>query len=200
MNTINIRNNRIYIAIIATFLSIALVANISYYINGKELFSENNSRINTAVYANNLDTVEQVNIENVDIKKSKISAKDADMKDKEEKIEKYLSKRNAPLAKYAQEFVKAADHYGIDYRLVAAISVIESNGGKHTFKSYNAWGWGKSGFKSWKDGIWAVSKGLAKYYASGRTTPQSIAPSYCPPNATAWARKVSYVMNMISKQ
>ena len=36
-------------------------------------------------------------------------------------IKQYLSKRNAPLAKYAQDFVDAADKYGIDYRIVAAI-------------------------------------------------------------------------------
>jgi hypothetical protein len=200
MDTINVKNNRIYIAVIATFMAIALVANISYYINGKQLSSQNNSGTNTAVYANELDTVEQINVEEIEIEENKISPKEADIKNKAEKIKKYLSKRNAPLADYAEEFVKAADKYGIDYRLVAAISVIESNGGKYTFKPYNAWGWGKSGFKSWKDGIWSVSKGLAKYYESGRTTPQSIASSYCPPNATAWANKVSYVMSMISKQ
>jgi hypothetical protein len=200
MNTINVKNNQIYIAVIATFMAIALVANISYYINGKQLSSQNNSGTNTAVYANELDTVEQINVEKIEIEENKISPKEIDIKNKAEKIKKYLSKRNAPLVDYAEEFVKAADEYGIDYRLVAAISIIESNGGKHTFRPYNAWGWGKSGFKSWKDGIWSVSKGLAKYYESGRTTPQSIAPSYCPPNATTWARKVSYVMSMISKE
>lgn len=114
-----------------------------------------------------------------------------------EKIRTYLNKRNAPLADYAMEFVAAADEYGIDYRLVASISVIESEGGKHTFRPYNAWGWGKSGFSSWEEGIWAVSKGLSKYYAKGLTTPKAISYSYCPPSSQSWATKVQSVMNQI---
>ncbi len=114
------------------------------------------------------------------------------------KIKAYLSKRNAPLADYAKEFVAAADTYGIDYNLVAAISVIESEGGKNTFKPYNAWGWGKSGFSSWEEGIWKVSEGLSKYYAKGLTTPRLISYSYCPPSADSWAAKVQYVMDKIN--
>ena len=115
------------------------------------------------------------------------------------KIHAYLSQRNAPLADYAKEFVKAADKYGIDYRIVAAISVIESEGGKNTFKAYNAGGWGKSGFSSWEDGIWTVSKSIARYYANGAKTPRAISYSYCPPTADSWAKKVQYVMNQIEK-
>jgi hypothetical protein len=111
-----------------------------------------------------------------------------------EQIRRYLSNRNAPLADYAQEFVMAADHYGIDYRIVAAISVMESNGGRKTFRPYNAWGWGKMTFESWEQGIWTVSKGIAGYYSRGLTTPKLMAPYYCPPNAESWGNKVSFVM------
>lgn len=115
-------------------------------------------------------------------------------------IKKYLSKRNSPLAGYAQDFVDAADKYKIDYRLVSAISIIESGGGKTTFKPYNAWGWSKSGFANWKEGIYTVSKGLGKYYRNGLTTPKLISKFYCPPSADSWASKVQHVMNEISKQ
>lgn len=113
-------------------------------------------------------------------------------------VKAYLSKRNAPLADYAEVLVTAADEYGIDYRLVAAISIIESSGGEHCFRPYNAWGWGKMTFESWEEGIYTVSKGLGKYYANGATTPALIAPSYCPPHATKWAHNVQYVMNQIA--
>lgn len=109
-------------------------------------------------------------------------------------VYRYLAGRNAPLADYATEFITAADHYGIDYRIVAAISVMESNGGKKTFRPYNAWGWGKMTFESWEQGIWTVSKGIAGYYSRGLTTPKLIAPYYCPPNADNWANKVGYIM------
>lgn len=138
-------------------------------------------------------TVEE-KIENENISKEEIPDK------RVIKVKNYLSKRNAPLAKYAKELVSYADKYKIDYRLVAAISVIESNGGKDTFRPYNAWGWGKSGFKNWIEGIAIVSKGLAKYYSRGLNTPKLISTYYCPPSATDWARKVQYVMNQIASQ
>ena len=116
-----------------------------------------------------------------------------------EQVREYLSQRNAPLAEYADVIVSAAYKYDIDYRLVAAISVIESGGGKNCFKPYNAWGWGGITFNSWEDGINAVTKGLSKYYAKGLTTPALIAPTYCPPNATKWATNVQYVMNQITE-
>ena len=201
METINIKHNRIYVTIVAIFMLLSLLSNVYYYMGGKDLFTSNNSESKPSiVYANESTNIEQTNIEEIEVEEQKISKAQADHEAKVDKLRKYLSGRSAPLADYAQEFVKASDYYGIDYRLAAAISIIESSGGKHTFKPYNAWGWGKSGFGSWKDGIWEVSKGLSKYYATGRTTPQSIAPSYCPPNATSWASKVSYVMNMISNQ
>ena len=113
-------------------------------------------------------------------------------------IKQYLSKRNAPLAKYAQDFVDAADKYGIDYRIVAAISIIESGGGKNNFRPYNAWGWGKKGFANWTEGIWTVSASIGRYYSKGLTTSKLISYSYCPPNADAWASKVQGVMNVIA--
>jgi hypothetical protein len=116
---------------------------------------------------------------------------------KVENVRKYLAGRQAPLAEYAEEFVKAADHYNIDYRIVAAISVIESGGGKHTFKPHNAWGWGRKSFETWTEGIWTVSAGISKYYSRGLTTPRLIATYYCPPNAVKWAQNVTFVMNQI---
>jgi len=116
---------------------------------------------------------------------------------KVENIRKYLVGRNSPLADYAIEFVKASDYYGIDYRFVAAISIIESNGGNRCFKPYNAWGWGKMTFQNWTDGIWTVSKGIATYYQNGLTTPKLISTYYCPPSAESWASKVQFVMNEI---
>jgi hypothetical protein len=116
---------------------------------------------------------------------------------KVENVRKYLAGRQAPLAEYAEEFVKAADHYNIDYRIVAAISVIESGGGKHTFKPHNAWGWGKKSFETWTEGIWTVSASISKYYSKGLTTPRLIATYYCPPNAAKWAQNVTFVMNQI---
>lgn len=136
------------------------------------------------------------NIEVVDKEKEPVYVPDSK---KVSRIKALFVKRNSPLAEYAEEFVKAADHYGIDYRLVASISIIESSGGLHTFRQYNAWGWGKKGFANWKEGIWEVSRGLGKYYSKGLKTPKLISKYYCPPTADSWANKVQYVMNSIEK-
>ncbi len=200
METINIKNNQRYVAVIALFMLSSLFANVNYSTKGKDILSQSTSRESSAVYASESSILEQNNEEDLQIAKQEMSKTQATYERKVDKIRKYLSSRGSPLAEYSEEFVKAADHYGIDYKLVAAISIVESGGGKHNFRSHNAWGWGKSGFNSWTEGIWTVSKGLSKYYAGGRTTPSTIAPSYCPPTAESWASKVSYVMSVISEQ
>jgi hypothetical protein len=50
--------------------------------------------------------------------------------------------RGAPLEQYSQIFVEEADRFGLDYRLVPAIAMCESNLGKRipSLDSYNAWG------------------------------------------------------------
>lgn len=195
-----LKNNKKIFPVIAGIICSGLILNTITEIAPKSIIGLD--------YAYNQDNPEEIEIVNMDssqieeyILQESISTKAEDTVHmrKVEEIKNYLSKRNSPLAKYAEEFVKASEKYHIDYRLVAAISIIESGGGKNCFKQYNAWGWGKSGFDSWKDGIWTVSKGLGKYYAKGMTTPQLIAPSYCPPSASSWSRKVSYVMNEISE-
>ena len=200
MENIDNKNNKRIIAIIAIFFTFSFISNIYYYSNGREIEGENSSGSNSIVYANEYSDIEQINVEEIEETVKTISPEQIAHNNKVAKVKKYLSSRGSPLAKYAEEFVKAADYYNIDYRIVAAISIIESNGGKNNFKQYNAWGWGKSGFDSWTDGIWTVSKGIGKYYSLGMTTPRSISKSYCPPSAEKWASKVSYVMSVISKQ
>lgn len=151
------------------------------YLPEEQVVEDNNNEIEEAVMENKMDP-------ELTIDPKKI-----------EQVERFLSKRNAPLAEYADILVTAAYKYDIDYRLVAAISIVESGGGKNCFRPYNAWGWGGMTFESWEDGIYTVSKGLSKYYAKGLNTPALIAPSYCPPNAVKWASNVQYIMNQITE-
>ncbi len=92
------------------------------------------------------------------------------------KIKAYYDRYNLPLADSAESFVKYADQYGLDWRLVAAIGFIESTGGKHACSSvtYSPFGWGscKINFSSYDEAIQVVSKNLgghnpktAHYYA-----------------------------------
>jgi cellobiose-specific phosphotransferase system component IIB len=119
-----------------------------------------------------------------------------------EKLEKFLKNYNSPLADKAGYFVMVADNFNMDYRLVPAISGIESTFGKNIPQnSFNAYGWGngKSTFDSWEESIFVVSKTLSeKYIAKGLDTPIKMSRVYCPPNPD-WGRKVAYFMDKIEE-
>ncbi|OGM75104.1 hypothetical protein A3H19_01860 [Candidatus Woesebacteria bacterium RIFCSPLOWO2_12_FULL_39_9] len=116
------------------------------------------------------------------------------------RLESFLESHNSPLASYAFEFVWYADLYDIDWRLVPAISGVESTFGKKIPRgSYNAYGWvnGKYRFESWESSIEIVSKTLReKYYDRGATSISQIARRYAPPSKT-WAWKVRFFMEKI---
>ncbi|MCL5410005.1 MAG: hypothetical protein M1607_04065, partial [Patescibacteria group bacterium] len=120
-------------------------------------------------------------------------------------LQSYLAQYNSPLQYHAQDFVEAADANNIDWKLVAAISGVESTFGKQipggyeqSSTSYNAWGWGVYGtqalyFKSWKDGIYTVSAGLRNnYFNKGYTDPYSINKIYAA--SPTWGYRVSYFL------
>lgn len=117
-------------------------------------------------------------------------------------LEKFLDYYQSPLAPQAKIFVEMADKYSIDWRLLPAISGVESTFGKRFPKnSYNAFGWGNGliRFNSWEESIETISRSLKeKYYQRGLNTPYKIAPVYCPPNPS-WGWKVDYFMKKIDQ-
>jgi hypothetical protein len=118
------------------------------------------------------------------------------------KIKKLYHNYGSPLESKAEYMVAVSDRFGIDYRLVPAISIVESSGGLYTYRPYNAWGWGGQGgaftFSSWEESIWVVTKGIKEgYWDYGARTPYQMARSYCPPTWQSWAGKVTYVLNLI---
>ncbi|MBT4121309.1 MAG: hypothetical protein HOA57_03605 [Candidatus Magasanikbacteria bacterium] len=90
-----------------------------------------------------------------------------------QKINKYFEERNMPLEGYGKQFIKIADKYDLDWRLLPAIAVRESSGGKHLLNN-NPFGWGscKIAFKDFNESIEVVGMNLsgnnpntARYYA-----------------------------------
>lgn len=72
-------------------------------------------------------------------------------------------------ANYVKDFIRCADQSGLDWRLLPAITLIESSGFKHYVRATNnALGWHSdaSGFGSIPEGICFVSQQLANgaYY------------------------------------
>ena len=112
----------------------------------------------------------------------------------------FLSRYDSPLTSYAAEFVEAADFYGIDWKLVPAITGVESTFGKFTPEgSYNAYGWNNGNYRffSWEDSIWQVTKTLkTKYFDRGVATIAQIARVYAPPSDT-WGKNVTFFVNKL---
>ncbi len=119
-------------------------------------------------------------------------------------LREFLESYNSPLAQNAEEFVRYADFYNLDWRFVAAISGIESTFGHQIpYGSYNAWGWGVYGnnviyFSSWKDGIQTISKGLREKYMDkwGAADIYQVGRIYAA--SPTWAVRVESFMNSIS--
>ncbi len=118
-------------------------------------------------------------------------------------LQAYLRKYNSPLVNNANDFVEAADTYNLNWKLVAAISGVESTFGKHIPGGYNAWGWGvygdqALGFNSWRHGIFTVSEGLRKNYINkGYITPYEMNRIYAA--SPRWGGNVAYFLADMDK-
>jgi hypothetical protein len=127
-------------------------------------------------------------------------------------IDDYFKSKDAPLAGYGKKFVEEAIKNDLDYRLLPAIAMRETTGGKFTCKNpkaqNNSFGWGscKMGFKSVDHSIEHIAMTLggdnprARVYKAGMTitqilnryNPESIMPGY--------ANQVKDIMNAISDE
>ena len=114
----------------------------------------------------------------------------------------YFAKYNSPFQYHAQDFIDASDTYNVDWRLVPAISGVESTFGKRSY-GYNAWGWGIYGdqrlnFSSWRKGIFTVTEGLKENYIDkGYTDPLIMNKKYAA--SPTWGVRVNFFMNDIDK-
>ncbi len=112
--------------------------------------------------------------------------------DRAKRLDDYFDKRDMPLAGYGAKFVEVAQKCNLDWRLLPAISVRESSGGKRLMNK-NPFGWGsaKIKFYNFEDAIETVSDNLcgynlatAKYYKDKTILRQlwyyngSVMPSY----------------------
>lgn len=107
-------------------------------------------------------------------------------------VNNFFHRGKMPLSGYGKIFVEQADKNGIDYRLLPAIAVKESGGGKRYPKSGNnpfGWASAKVKFSSIDEAIIFISAklGTGKNYAGKNTlkklqtyNPPSISPDYAP--------------------
>lgn len=137
---------------------------------------------------------------------ARVEANDA----REYLVESFLRKHNSPMAPFSRIIVTQADKNNIDFRLVTAIAMCESNAGKRMPKKdeFNAFGiavytgqlHGKS-FDSWPHAIEWVSKYIkTKYYDRGITDLKDIGAIWAPPsvaNGYSWTNCVESFQNEI---
>jgi hypothetical protein len=77
-------------------------------------------------------------------------------------LRRFLERKHCPAQDYAGQFVAEADNYGLDWRLLPSLSVVESGGGR-TARGNNLFGWdnGKSRFASIGEAIHYVAFALS---------------------------------------
>lgn len=114
-------------------------------------------------------------------------------------LKNFFDKYSSPLTEYSTYFVYYADIYNLDWRLVPAITGVESTFAKRIpAGSYNAYGWAReTRFNSWEESIEVVNKDLReKYLDKGANTLSKIARRYCPPSTT-WESGVRFFIKKI---
>src|SRR5713101_1010364 len=87
--------------------------------------------------------------------------------ERHDRLEAFFQSFGCPAPHHVKEYVGAADAYLIDYRLLPAISVLESTCGIYQ-RLNNRWGWdsARRGFSSFRAGLEYIARQLAegRYY------------------------------------
>ena len=125
-------------------------------------------------------------------------------------VSSFLKNINSPMMPYADHIVAEADKYNIDYTLVPAIAMCESQAGKHMPKKneYNfagiavATGTNKGkAFTSWTQAIsWVTNYIKTQYFDRGITDLHDIGGIWAPPSVQtgySWTNCVEYEQNLI---
>ena len=121
-------------------------------------------------------------------------------------VKRFLTTYGSPLVDYSDYIVEVSNTYGIDFRLIPAIAMQESNLCKKApSDSYNCWGYGIYGgkvrhFSNFKEGIETVAFSLSQdYVKKGYTTVDQIMSKYTPNNTNDWSTAVSHFMAQMEK-
>lgn len=120
-------------------------------------------------------------------------------------LRQFFARYHSPLEPYAQHIVDKAEEYGLDFRLLPAIAMQESNlCTKNRPESHNCWGFGIYGgkytyFDNYTQAIDTISKTLAVKYRNknGLVTPDEIQKMYTPSNDGSWAYSVNHFMSTL---
>ena len=119
-------------------------------------------------------------------------------------VARFLERYDSPLKPYdyyGKTLVQIADRYNLDFRLMPAIAMQESNLCKsHPAETHNCLGFGihergTLGFDSYEEGFDRAAREIKRNYIDqGLTTPQEIMTKYTPSSKGSWAESVNQWM------
>lgn len=74
----------------------------------------------------------------------------------------FFLQRDAPIVHLAEDFLRAADQHGLDWRLLPSIAMVESSGAKH-YRNNNIFGWnnGRVRFRSIHSSIYEMALSMS---------------------------------------
>ncbi|NCN51145.1 MAG: hypothetical protein GW762_05970 [Candidatus Pacebacteria bacterium] len=184
---------------LATGSILTIIAGWHFYSLNPELFSFSSELNGITVVETSLD--EKENYENNLDFKTYLEAGDA----RPLIIANFLERYDSPLKPYdyyGVVIVEIADKYDIDFRLLPAIAMQESNLCKRIPEgSYNCLGFGihergTLGFENYEANFERAARELKAYYIDqGRVTPELIMKKYTPSSDGSWARSVNQWMS-----
>ncbi len=157
----------------------------------------------------NTPSVISLQKQNIEVSESLVLNEAKDQKLKADAIDIYFKERYMPLEGMGMKMVLEAEKNNLDWRLLPAIAVRESTGGKFACKkaTYNSFGWGscKISFDSNEKAIETVAKNLGgnnpktAHHYDEKTTKQ-ILRAYNPPSVVPrYAEQVMSIMDAIGK-
>lgn len=112
-------------------------------------------------------------------------------------LRNFFLRYESPLEKLAFVFVRVADEHRLDWRLLPAISMVETSGGKHGTPS-NVFGWnsGRTRFPSIEAGIRFVAGRFAGSPIYAGRTAMGILQKYNPARKVYPSRVTKYMLEM----
>lgn len=93
------------------------------------------------------------------------------------RLERFFRHYNCPQPYHVADYLRASDGYQLDYRLLPAISIRESQCGVTEQRANNHWGYhpSRQSFSTVESGIYYVAHQLAEgYYYRGKTLQQKL--------------------------
>lgn len=121
-------------------------------------------------------------------------------------LQKFFTTYNSPLENEADFIVNASDSWGLDYKIIPAISMQESGGCKKIpFNSFNCWGLGIYGknslsFNSYSEAITQVAKTIKQsYFKNGLTNITLLEDKWNPNSTGQWSFGVNFFISKIKE-